>query len=191
MPIITIEAIICAIFEGCLARYLKLYIKKIEKNKKRMIIFLVFSVVSYIAVLIFNIIPPADIGDLIYDLVLPVLVFGLMYAFTAGNTEKYNMSKKMKKIPEVRKAGILYTGFLAFYLVLPFAALGVYIFISGKDSFYVSEDNLDSFIFCFLAYFVVFFASFHFYGIIIEKCKKAGMKKESEEPSKENINIMG
>jgi len=140
---------------GYFARDLKLYVKNVKGDKKSIYLKGIFSVVMTVAIVFFSILIIKDRIALIYDITVPVIFAFIMYYTTYKNKEKYELTKKINAIPEVKKANNVMKIFTFCYLGIPLISSTIYMFIIRRVSFPISDVVAIIILFYLIIFFII------------------------------------
>jgi hypothetical protein len=141
---------------GYFARALKLRVRKIKTGNKACIILGACAAAVLIFTVLFDTVVQYDLVVLIGDCFLFLFVGIALYLTSPKNREAYELQKKIKKLPKVKRYYAFYTVFCIAYLVFPIAALGIYAAVTDVDSLYIPHEALGWALLAFLGYAALF-----------------------------------
>lgn len=172
---------------GYLGQEVKLYSKGI-KRKRRLIIFSIFSFLSFVGVILFDILSLKNIATLVYDIVLSVFIFFLLYT---RNVDNYKVMQKVYKKKQVKKLNIIFNIVMIFLLLFPFIFFAILSLIQGKTDFYFPNKSipyliLGMFVYLAITFIVIFVFTLKFYKHYKSEVESKKLTKVSDEISNES-----
>lgn len=131
-------SLINAIFIGFLSQEIKLY-KNNYKRKIRLIVFSVFSAITFMGVILYDLLVLKSVATFIYDLFLSGLMFFLM---SKRNVEKYKVMQRANKKKEVRKLNLIFYISIIFIMLLPFIIIGATLLSTQNEEHFFENHTL-------------------------------------------------
>jgi hypothetical protein len=183
-------SLINAIFIAFLSQEIKLY-KNNYKRKSRLIVFSVFSVITFVGVILYDLLVLKSVATFIYELFLSGLMFFIM---SKRSVEKYKVMKRANKKKEVKKLNLVFYIVTFFIMLLPFIIIGITALITKNGEFFFESHILPYLLlglllYVFLALFVIYaFAKkyyMHYQNQLLEDKQLAEQNAENETNAKD------
>lgn len=163
-----------------LGQEVKLYSKGIKRSK-RLILLSVFSVLSFFGVILFDILSLKNIATLIYDIVMSVFIFFLLYS---RNVDNYKIMQRVHKKKQVKRLNYIFYSIIIFMLIFPFVFFGVFSLINDQKDFFISNQAMPYFVLGVFAYLGLIFAVVVFFSLKYYKYYKIQVSEDEEQESK-------
>ena len=178
----TIAGFIYVFFIGEFSKFLKLHIKKVEINMKRLYIFGIISIIMIPSIILFDTFVFRENLAFIGDILIPFIFALSIYFITCYNKEKYEISQKVNAIPEVKKANNLFIIFSACYLGIPLIIVQIYMVYIRKVIINISNLTAIIIFFYLLAFIIpcIYFSKpyIRYYKKYVEEIEKNAMSNK-------------